>query len=178
MKKPKPRARPTGRPIKDAPPGRTVQLGVLVAAGTKAIIAEAARASGRSLSREAEALIERALAYDRQFQAMGTSLEQIKQGNLEIELRKAGYMPIRGPRGTAWLEPGHADHPGRSGFVEWSTGELAAQGAGVSDEDTERRNRAKIEANDRGPRFDMDGARRQLEEIAEISNVPKKDHAA
>jgi hypothetical protein len=56
--RPRRTGKPTGRPIKEVPAGRTVQLGVLVAAGTKAVIVEAAKISGKSLSREAETLIE------------------------------------------------------------------------------------------------------------------------
>jgi hypothetical protein len=191
MKKPKPRVRTgrrTGRPIKDVPAGRTVQLGILVAAETKAIIAKAAEASGKSLSREAEALIERALTYDRQFQAMGTSLEQIKQGNLTVELLKAGYVPLRDPAGNVtWLPPGHPANPGRSGFEEIKPGELeehlarvaaAHEQAGVTDEEIQRRNQEKFEAADKRPTIDINAAIDRIDEIEEIANAPKKDSAA
>jgi hypothetical protein len=105
-----------GRPIKDVPAGRTVQLGVLVSAATKAIIAKAAEASGKSLSREAEALIERALAYDQQFQAMRTSIDEMMAGNVEATLWRLGFTPLRTREGKLWAPPGY---PGieRSGFV-------------------------------------------------------------
>jgi hypothetical protein len=72
----------------------------------------------RSISEEVEARLERLAAQDSAMAAMGTSLEQIKEGNLEAELWRSGYTPIRHPATgkKLWAEPGY---PGvaRSEFI-------------------------------------------------------------
>jgi hypothetical protein len=154
------------------------QINVLLGAETKDYLLAAARKSGRTTSAEAAVLVENAITMNRLLAAMATTIEQVAAGNLEVALRKAGYVPLRDPRGTVWLPPDHPSNPGRSSFEAWAPGELEAQATGISDEEIERRNRAKIEANARLPLFDMDAARRQLGEIEEISNAPKEDDAA
>ena len=80
-------------------------------------IKEKADAARRSISEEVEARLERLAAQDSAMAAMGTSLERIKQGNLEAELWRSGYTPIRTSQGKLWAPPGY---PGmeRSGFVD------------------------------------------------------------
>jgi hypothetical protein len=176
-------------PIKPARKGQKYQIGVIVAGPTKKAIVESTKASGRSISREAEHLIERALAYDRILAAMGTTLEKIKEGNLEAELWRSGYTPIRTPHGKLWAPPGY---PGieRSGFVAAEPGEVEAMNervaaaheqAGVTDEEIERQNREKLEAADARPfnRDAFDALNRRIDEVEEISKAPaKKDDAA
>lgn len=53
-----------GRPLQEPMPGKLVQLGILVRADVKALLIERASRSGRTMSREAEMLIERCLVYD------------------------------------------------------------------------------------------------------------------
>jgi predicted transcriptional regulator len=52
----------TGRPVKKPEPGKRMSLGLKVTAEIKERIDKAAKASGRTQSQEAEALIERAIA--------------------------------------------------------------------------------------------------------------------
>jgi hypothetical protein len=62
----------------------------------------------RSINEEIEARLERLAAFDSALAAMGTSLEQIKQGNLEAELVRGGYSAIRDAATSKklWVEPG------------------------------------------------------------------------
>src|SRR5215831_5430472 len=62
-------------PIKPAMRGRKYQIGVLVSGPTKNAIVASARVSGRSLSREAEHLIERCLAFDAALVGIGRAQE-------------------------------------------------------------------------------------------------------
>jgi hypothetical protein len=87
--------------------GQRVSLGLKVTAAVKRHIDSEARASGRTQSQEAEALIERALQYDRVLQAMGTTVEKIEWGSIEAALRRRGYTAIHHPRGDIWLPPGY-----------------------------------------------------------------------
>jgi hypothetical protein len=138
-----------------------------------------ADAARRSISEEVEARIERLAAFDSVLAAMSTGLAQIAQGNLEVELRKAGYAPLRDPRGTVWLPPDHPANPGRSGFVAMEPGEVAAREAAGTDEEHQRRIDEKIAEADKRARFDADAAIERIEEVEEISKAPaKKDDAA
>jgi hypothetical protein len=158
-----------GPPTTPARKGQRYQIGVIVAGSTKKLIMEQATASGRSISREAEHLIERAVAYDRILKHMRSSLEEMEKGGVDAVLFRLGYTPIRDAATgkKAWAEPGF---PGiqRSGFEAWKPGELEAdleraaiirRAAGISDADVERGNREKL---------------RQADEEAE----PKKGDAA
>lgn len=53
-----------GRPIKNVPKGERTQIGVIIGGDTKARLLKAMKKSGRTISREVEHLIEKALAYD------------------------------------------------------------------------------------------------------------------
>ena len=112
-------AKRTGRPSKPAREGRRYQIGVIVTGKTKKLIDEAARASGRTISREVEHLIERALAYDAMLKAMQTTQDEMKKGNVEAELVRQGYTLIRHPHEgktwKLWAEPNFPDIK-RSGF--------------------------------------------------------------
>jgi hypothetical protein len=126
-----------GRPIKTAKKGRITQIGVLVSAATKTLIVQSAKASGRTISREVEHLIERALHYDRLLNSMRTTLGEMEKGNVEAALWRLGFTPVRpfkdgqpvakegGGYWTVWAEPGY---PGiqRSGFEGWTEEEQAA----------------------------------------------------
>jgi hypothetical protein len=161
---------------------------MLLSAETKDYLLAAAKKSGRTTSAEAAVLVENAINMNRILAAIGTTAEQIAAGNLEVELRKAGYVPLRDPAGNVtWLPPGHPANPGRSGFEEWKPGELEAsleqvaaahEAAGISDAEIARRNQQKFEEADRRPKFDMDAAIERIEEIEESANAPKKDDAA
>jgi len=107
--------RRVGRPTKQ-PSGKRVSLGLKVTAEVKQQIEEAARASGRTQSQEAEHLIERALLVERLMQSMRTTVEQVERGNFEAALYRRGFTQIRDARGTLWAPPGY---PGieRSGFI-------------------------------------------------------------
>jgi hypothetical protein len=61
-----------GRPIKKVPKGERTQIGVIVGGNTKARLVKAMQQSGRTISREVEHLIEKALAYDDMLRAMST----------------------------------------------------------------------------------------------------------
>src|SRR5262245_46590953 len=98
-------ARRTGRPMKAARKGRRYQIGVIVTGETKAVIARVAKESGRTISREVEILIERALQYDRTLAAMNKTIAEIRRGNIETEFRQQGYTPVRTPHGLVWFPP-------------------------------------------------------------------------
>jgi hypothetical protein len=70
---------------------------------------EAAARSGRSIAQEAEAWLERALAWEQTLGDMKSATARHKQmlkGELETALRDAGYIPVHDLRGKFWLEPG------------------------------------------------------------------------
>ena len=130
-------AKRMGRPMKAARKGRRYQIGVIVTGETKTLITQAAKASGRTISREVEHLIERALHYDRMLNSMRTTLGEMEKSNVEAALWRQGFTPVRplkdgqplakegGGYWTVWAEPGY---PGiqRSGFEEWTPAERAA----------------------------------------------------
>jgi hypothetical protein len=155
------------------------QVNILMTPELKDQLLAAATKNNRTISSEGAALVETAIAIKGLLAAIGARADEIAKGNLEAEMRRAGYAPLRdGTGNVTWLPPGHPANPGRSGFEAWTAAELEAQATG-SDEEIERRNRARLEANDQQPpTFDTDAARRGLEEIEEISNAPKKDDAA
>jgi hypothetical protein len=180
--------------IKPARKGEKYQLGVIVSGVTKKALVEAIKVSGRSISREAEHLIERCLHYDRMMDAMRTNLAQMEKGNVEAVLHRLGYRPMRdlATGKVAWCEPGHpaiVGHTataGRVGFEPWQPGELEAtleqtaimrRAAGISDEEFERRTREKLEEADKRPLWDADAAFDRLAEIEEAAGLPapKKD---
>jgi hypothetical protein len=118
-----------GRPFKAPKKGKRAPLSLLVRAEVKQLVDERAKASGRTQSQEAEAMIERCLTYDQTMAAIGTTLAEMEKGNVESFLWRRGFTPIR-PSGkdglplakegggywTVWAEPGY---PGieRPGFI-------------------------------------------------------------
>jgi hypothetical protein len=173
-----------GPPVKPARKGQKYQIGVIVAGPTKKDIVESTKVSGRSISREVEHLVERALAYDRVLEAMRVGGGR---GGLETllrnELRKAGYVPVRDPATGkfAWHEPGHPAIAGHSAFEEIKPDEWEAHAAAmtVSEEEIQRRNAEAIRRSNLGPAFDTDAAIKRIEEVEELSKAPaKKDDAA
>jgi|SRR5215831_14424667 len=168
------------KPNEPARKGTRFQVNILLSAAAKDHIVAAAKASGRTTSSEAEHLIERARTVDRLMDAMRTDLAQIERGNIQAVLHRLGYMPVRdlATGKMAWCEPGHPAIVCRSGFEEWKPGEL--QTAGISDEETERRNREKLQAADERPNWAADAAFDRLAEIEEAAGLatPKKDDDA
>jgi hypothetical protein len=157
--------RPPGRPRKFAE-GR-VHATVRLTPQLYADIKEKADAARRSISEEVEARLERLAAQDSAMAAMGTSLEKIKEGNLEAELWRSGYTPIRTSQGKLWAPPGYPDIE-RSGFKPWDEGEVeqsaaAREAAGISDEEIEAETCPRWSSTDR------------LSEIEESATEPKKD---
>ena len=53
-----------GRPLKKVPKGERTQIGVIVGGKTKSLLLKSMKESGRTISREAEHLIEKALMFD------------------------------------------------------------------------------------------------------------------
>lgn len=173
-----------GRPIKAAKKGQRSMLGVFVGPDIRAKVAAAAKVSGRTLSREVEILIERAVAYDAFMASMKTTLEGLQGGQVEAELRRLGYVAIRDPVSgkKLWAEPGY---PGiqQSGFMAVEPGELEARQAAGLDEETERHNAEAIRRANLGPVQDVRAAREWLDRIAEEPGgqeaaAPKKDEDA
>ncbi|MBR1279035.1 hypothetical protein [Bradyrhizobium sp. AUGA SZCCT0283] len=113
-------AKRSGRPMKAPARGKRVSLGLKVTADVKRKIVSAARASGRTQSQEAEALIERALTYDSMLEAMRTTMAEIAQGNVEDAFRNLGYGTIHSPYGDVWVPPGYPTE--RSGFIDQEDG--------------------------------------------------------
>jgi hypothetical protein len=116
-----------GRRIKKVAKGERTQIGVIVGGKTKALLLKAMQESGRTISREAEHLIEKALAYDSMLASMKRTLEEMERGNVEAALHRLGYpmqrQIIAGKGWKAWGEPGHPLIP-VSGFEPWKEGEL------------------------------------------------------
>jgi hypothetical protein len=107
-------AKRIGRPIKEAPKGERVQLGVMVGTEFKDLIAKAAEKSGRTMSQEAENIIERALALDAALKATG----QDKDALLHAALRRHGYKQHRIVHGKVWKVWVPKDFPVGS-YSEW-----------------------------------------------------------
>jgi hypothetical protein len=82
---------PIGRPSKAARKGRRYQIGVIVTGETKAVIAQSAKDSGRTISRQVEHLVERCLHYDQVLKDMRTTVEAIDKGSVEAALRRANW---------------------------------------------------------------------------------------
>jgi predicted transcriptional regulator len=112
-------ARRIGRPMKAPARGKRVSLGLKVRAEVKQRIDSAARATGRTQSQEAEALIEQALTYNTMLSAMNTSMQEIAKGNIEAAFRKAGYTAAHSSHGKIWVPQGYPMP--RSGFIDQET---------------------------------------------------------
>jgi hypothetical protein len=124
-------ARRSGRPTKTVTltkPAK-ISLGLKVVPEIKQLIDIQAKISGRTQSQQAEHLIERAVAYDKAFEAMRTTLEMIERRNVDAALYRLGYRPIRSPKTDKklWAEPGY---PGieLGGFEPWKPGERESFG--------------------------------------------------
>jgi hypothetical protein len=98
-----------GRPSKVAASGTRVSLGLKVRAEVKQRIDAAAKASGRTQSQEAEALIEAALAPYAMLEAWRAAFADLERGNFEAAVRRLGYVPYSTSQGTIWLPPGHPE---------------------------------------------------------------------
>jgi dissimilatory sulfite reductase (desulfoviridin) alpha/beta subunit len=100
-----------GRPLKKVPKGERTQIGVIVGGKTKALLLKYMQESGRTISREAEHLIEKATVYDSTLASMKRTLEEIEKDNIRAALWRKGYRPKRemidGKVWTAWVEPGY-----------------------------------------------------------------------
>lgn len=103
-------AKRVGRPIKEARKGRRSRISIDISSPTKARIASRANASGRTIAREAEIMIEGFLVYLEMQERNRTTLEDMHKGNVEGVLWKLGYIPIRhviaGKAYKLWAEPG------------------------------------------------------------------------
>jgi hypothetical protein len=99
-----------GRPFKAPKAGKRAPLSLLVRAEIKHLVDERAKASGRTQSQEAEAMIERCLTYDQTLEAMRTTLADMQKDSVEAALFKFGYTAIRVPKPDrvwkVWAEPG------------------------------------------------------------------------
>jgi hypothetical protein len=105
-----------GRPIKEAHKGKRYQIGVIVTGDVKAIVAKRAKASGRTISREVEMMIERLLQYEQGFDQMKTNLEELRRITVDGEFRRQGYLPVATEHGNIWFPPGL---PPEKFFVNW-----------------------------------------------------------
>jgi hypothetical protein len=172
---------PPAPPIKAVKRGEKTQIGVIVSYPIRKLIVESAKATGRSISREAEIMIERCANYDRVIENTRKTLADFDKGNHEAALRRAGYTPVYQPDGTKlWAEPG-AVPP--SGFEGWTPGEMEAsleaaaaqrEAAGVTAEEIERRNAEALRRSEIGEVFDVPALRERIAKIeAEAAEPPK-----
>jgi hypothetical protein len=174
--------RPPGRPRKFVA-GR-IHATVRIAPQRYADIQATAGAAARSISEEVEARLERLATVDDVLAAMGTSLGEIRQGTIEAELHRLGYVPFYDADGhKVLLPPNHPLNPGRSGFVAFEQGEREAYAAareqsGIGDAEVEARNQAKLAEADQRPKFDMEAALRRLNAVERMASESKKDDAA
>jgi hypothetical protein len=182
------------KPAEPSRKGNRFQVNVLLSVEMKNRVLAAARASGRSVSREAEHQLERALAVEDALAAMHTSFAEIQKGNFEAELWRRGYTPIRQPghdwkHWKLWAEPGFPGvQPG--GFEAWREGELEAsleqtaairEAVGIDEAEIARRNAQALREADERPKWDADAAVDRLakiEEAAGLAAPKKKDDAA
>ena len=112
-------AKRIGRPIKATTKGERVQLGVMVSTEFKDLIADAAEKSGRTMSQEAENIIERALALDAALKATG----QDKNALLHAAMRRHGYKWHRiAHGGKVWVVWVPKDFPVGS-YSKWLKGD-------------------------------------------------------
>ena len=101
-----------GRPPDEV---KRMALSLRVTPTVRKLLDNAAAEAGRSISQEAEMMIERAIQYDRTFEAMKTTMEKIKTGNIEAAFREIGYRSEVTENGKIWLPP---EYPGpRSGWL-------------------------------------------------------------
>ena len=119
-----------GRPPKTPPEKQVkrVQIGLFVRADIKRRIDAAAKATGRTLSQEAEQLIERGLMADQIAQIRGSTLEGIRLEVVEAALRQTGHTYDHSPYGKIWYPPGHPHKGSRGGFVNVSSRRQADKG--------------------------------------------------
>ncbi len=106
----------SGRPIKEARKGRRYQIGVIVTGEIKATIAQRAKASGRTISREVEMMIERLVQYEQMFERMKMDIEEIRQSAIDAEFRRQGYTSVASMHGNIWFPPGLSPE---KFFVNW-----------------------------------------------------------
>jgi hypothetical protein len=95
-------AKRSGRPIKAARRGRRYRISVDISGPTKALITARAKASGRTLAREAEIMIEGFVVYLEMQERTGTTIEEIGRVGIEVEIRRRGYEPVNTPDGIIY----------------------------------------------------------------------------
>jgi len=101
------KAKRIGRPMK-APTEKRVQIGPLIRASIKKRIDEAAMLSGRTISQEAEFLIERGLIADEIAKLSDTTQEDIHRMTLLAVMNRSGFAPDYG-----------VDANGKKIIVQW-----------------------------------------------------------
>jgi predicted transcriptional regulator len=89
----------------------------MVSPELKQRVDEAARASGRTQSQEAEQLIEQGLAVRDVLGSLRTTIPEVARRQAEANFRERGYTVIHDPHGDIWLPPGHPAKPPSSGFI-------------------------------------------------------------
>ena len=111
-----------GRRIKKVPKGERTQIGVIVGGKTKALLLKAMQQSGRTISREAEHLIEKALIYDDWLAGQKRTLKELEGDNVEAALARRGFpmqrVFLEGKWWRVWGEPGIPVAHQPSGFVD------------------------------------------------------------
>jgi len=101
-----------GRPIKEARKGKRSRISVDISSTSKALIASRAKASGRTLAREAEIMIEGFVRYLEMMERTRMTLEDMDKGKFSVEaaLWRLGYTPVRVAQDDKawkiWAEPG------------------------------------------------------------------------
>jgi hypothetical protein len=106
-----------GRPMKEPKAGARAPLSLLVRPRLKRRIESLTKASGATMSAEAESLLERALAYDDVLKATGTSIAEIALRFADKTLRDRGYTWEHSDHGKVYYPPGHPSAPPPSGFI-------------------------------------------------------------
>jgi hypothetical protein len=110
-------AKRMGRPVKAPTPGKRAPLSLLVPPKLKDRVEKAARASGRTMAAEAEALIEQGLAVADVLTSMRTDVLRVALGQAENNFRQRGYTWAHSSYGKIWYPPGHPDAPPKGGFI-------------------------------------------------------------
>jgi hypothetical protein len=110
-------AKRIGRPVKAPAPGKRAPLSLLVTPKLKDRVEKAARASGRTMAAEAEALIEQGLAVADVLTSLRTEVRKVALSQAENNFRQRGYTWVHSPYGKIWYPPGHPDAPPPSGFI-------------------------------------------------------------
>jgi hypothetical protein len=87
------------------PQTNRVALSLRVSPAVRKRLEDRVKETGRSISQEAELLMEQTLQYERAFEAMRGTIKEIEERNVEAALVRRGWTWITDVRGKLWVSP-------------------------------------------------------------------------